>query len=62
MKDGLISGVGLDVFIKEPYSGLLTTFDNAILTPHISAYAKEIRIKMELESSKNLIKGLLYEI
>ena len=51
MKDGLISGVGLDVFIKEPYSGLLTTFDNA-LPPHISAYAKEIRIKMELESSK----------
>ena len=62
VEDRLISGVGLDVFSKEPYSGPLIKFENVILTPHISAYAKEIRIKMELESSKNLIKGLLYEI
>ena len=53
-----IQGAGLDVFTNEPYYGELTKLENIILTPHISSYAKEIRIKMELESSNNLIKGL----
>jgi len=53
-----IRGAGLDVFTSEPYYGELTNLENTILTPHISSYAREIRIKMELESSNNLIKGL----
>ena len=35
-----------------------TKLDNVVLTPHIGAYAKEIRIKMEVEAAENLIKGL----
>ena len=57
----LIAGAGLDVYREEPYNGPLLHYDNVITTPHIGAYAKEIRIRMELEAAKNLIKGLKYE-
>ena len=57
----LIAGAGLDVYREEPYNGPLLQYDNVITTPHIGAYAKEIRIQMELEAAKNLIKGLIYE-
>lgn len=58
LNDNIISGAGLDVFQEEPYNGPLLYCDNVITTPHIGAYAKEIRIKMELEATKNLIKDL----
>ena len=58
LKSNQISGAGLDVFEKEPYSGPLTKLDNAILTPHIGSYAKELRFQMEIESVENLIRGL----
>ena len=52
-----IGGAGLDVFSKEPYKGKLTNYNNVITTPHIGAYAKEIRSKMEMEATENLING-----
>ena len=58
LKEKKILGAGLDVFNEEPYSGHLTKLDNVVLTPHIGAYSKEIRIKMEIEVVNNLIKGL----
>jgi len=58
LKSNKIAGAGLDVFHKEPYNGPLATLDNVIMTPHISAYAKEIRNQMEKEAVENLIKGL----
>jgi len=58
LDEKLIQGVGLDVFENEPYKGSLINYDNVILTPHIGAYAKEIRMQMELEAAQNLIKGL----
>lgn len=57
-----IAGAALDVFEKEPYTGPLTGLSNVILTPHIGSYAKESRVKMELEAAENLIKGLRAEI
>ena len=60
LKEKNILGAGLDVFNEEPYSGLLTELDNVVLTPHIGAYAKELRVKMEIEAVENLIKGLNY--
>jgi len=53
-----IAGAGLDVYLSEPYKGSLLKYDNVITTPHIGAYAKEIRLKMEMEAAENLIKGL----
>ncbi|MDB9722954.1 phosphoglycerate dehydrogenase [Candidatus Marinimicrobia bacterium] len=58
LKSGLIHAAGLDVFNSEPYNGELVKLDNVILTPHIGSYAKELRVKMEIESANNLIKGL----
>ena len=58
LKNRKIAGAALDVFNNEPYSGPLNTLDNVILTPHIGAYAKELRIKMEMEAVENLLRGL----
>ncbi len=58
LRRGHISGAAIDVFEQEPYSGPLKDLDNVILTPHIGSYAKESRIKMEMDAVKNLIEGL----
>ena len=58
LADGRIAGSALDVFEKEPYTGSLKGFESVILTQHIGSYAREARIAMELESAKNLVRGL----
>lgn len=58
LKEGHLSGAALDVFEEEPYRGPLTGLDNVILTPHIGSYAKEARVKMEIDAVENLLKGL----
>ena len=58
LKRGHLSGAALDVFVQEPYTGPLKELDNVILTPHIGSYAKEARVKMEMEAVENLIRGL----
>ena len=58
LKRGHLSGAALDVFAQEPYTGPLKDLDNVILTPHIGSYAKEARVKMEMETVENLLKGL----
>ena len=50
--------VSLDVLKKEPYQGQLLELPNIFITPHISAYAKETRVEMEIEAVKNLIKSI----
>ncbi|MCZ6508479.1 MAG: phosphoglycerate dehydrogenase [Acidobacteria bacterium] len=58
LRDKRLAGAYLDVFEEEPYSGVLTEFDNVLLTPHIGSYAVEGRIAMEIEATENLIHGL----
>ena len=58
LKSGKLGGVALDVFEKEPYNGPLKDIENVLLTPHIGSYAREIRIKMEIDATRNLINGL----
>jgi len=58
LKEGRISGAALDVFENEPYNGPLIELGNLILTPHIGSYARESRVRMEVEAVENLIKGL----
>ena len=55
LKSGHVAGACLDVFDKEPYKGKLTELDNVILTPHIGSYAREARIKMEIDAVQNLL-------
>ena len=61
LRKGRLGGAALDVFEKEPYDGKLNGLENVFLTPHIGSYAKEIRIKMEIDAAKNLINGLKNE-
>ena len=58
IKEGEIAGAAIDVFEQEPYGGPLKELDNVVLTSHIGSYAKEARIKMEMDSAKNLLEGL----
>lgn len=55
---GKLSGVALDVFAQEPYSGKLCDIENVVLTPHIGSYAKEGKLKMEVDAVINLINAL----
>ena len=55
---GKLSGVALDVFDQEPYNGRLCDVENVILTPHIGSYAKEGKLKMEVDAVQNLINAL----
>jgi len=58
LKAGKISGASLDVFSKEPYDGKLCKLENVVLTPHIGSYAKEGKLKMEIDAVENLINAL----
>ena len=52
LNKNIISGAALDVFSNEPYNGKLINLDNVILTPHIGSYAKEGKLKMEIDAEK----------
>lgn len=56
-----LAGAAVDVFLNEPYDGPLIQLDNIIMTPHLGSYAKEGKVKMEIEATNNLIKVLKNE-
>ena len=58
LSSGKLSAVALDVFSNEPYSGKFCDLENVVLTPHIGSYAKEGKLKMEVEAVQNLINTL----
>lgn len=58
LQSGKLSAVALDVFSQEPYSGPLCDLENVVLTPHIGSYAKEGKLKMEVDAAQNLINAL----
>ena len=62
LKSGKLAGAAIDVYTKEPYDGPLCDLDNVILTPHLGSYAKEGKLKMEVDACQNLIDALKSEI
>ena len=58
LNNGKLSAAAIDVFNNEPYNGQLCDLDNVILTPHIGSYAREGKIKMEIDAVMNLINEL----
>lgn len=54
-----IAGAWLDVFEKEPYSGVLIGHPQVILTPHVGSYTRECRKMMETQAVENLIKAFI---
>ena len=59
LKEGKIAGAAVDVFETEPpgppTDNKLLSLDNVVLTPHVGSYAKEARIRMEIDAVKNLL-------
>lgn len=55
LASGHISGVWIDTFDQEPYSGELVKYPQALLTPHVGSYTAETRALMEMEAVNNLI-------
>lgn len=58
LKSNHLAGAALDVFEQEPYKGPLKELDNVVLTPHIGSYAKESRLKMEVQAVRNFLENL----
>jgi D-3-phosphoglycerate dehydrogenase len=58
LKEGRIAGAALDVYGVEPYHGPLIELDNVILTPHLGPYAREGRLRMEVDAVNNLLEVL----
>ncbi|MDD1674649.1 MAG: hypothetical protein LUQ13_03305 [Methanomicrobiales archaeon] len=58
LKDGTVSGAGLDVFQQEPYTGPLLAFSQVVATPHVASNTRESRGEMELEAVRNLLAAL----
>lgn len=52
------AGAYLDCFESEPYQGPLATLPNVVLSAHIGSYAREARIRMEVEAVDNLLRTL----
>lgn len=58
LKSDKLTGAAVDVWSKEPYSGPLCDLDNIIMTPHLGSYAKEGKLKMEIDACQNLVNAL----
>jgi len=58
LRSGHLAGAAIDCFEKEPYTGPLREIESAILTPHIGSYAREGRIRMEIDAVRNLLDAL----
>lgn len=58
LKSGHLAGVWFDAFEKEPYTGPLCDFPQALLTPHASTYTEQCRRSMESEAVENLVRDL----
>lgn len=58
LADGRVGGAGLDVFSQEPYQGLLAGLHQTVLTAHMGSYARETRVRMEIEAVGNLLTSL----
>jgi len=56
--NGTVTGAGLDVFSREPYSGPLLGYPQVIATPHVASNTLDTRERMEMEAVENLIRGL----
>ena len=53
-----VAGAWLDALPKEPYDGPLTNYEQVLLTPHVGSYTREGRLKMEIDTARNLLHGL----
>lgn len=56
LEEGLVSFAAIDVFDVEPKTdSKLRHCDNAILTPHVATFTKEVFINMDVLAAKNVV-------
>lgn len=58
LDSGKLAGFWADAHPVEPYDGPLLKYDQVLLTPHVSSYALEGRIKMEMDAAEHLVRDL----
>lgn len=58
LESGRVAACWFDAFVEEPYTGPLTRFDQALLTPHVSTYTRDCRLAMETAAVENLLRDL----
>jgi len=56
LKNKLIAGAAIDVFMDEPYYGNLADHDNCILTAHMGSMSIDCRVRMEIEATEEAIR------
>ena len=59
---GRVKSAWLDVFPEEPYKGILTEYNQVLLTPHMSTYSAQCRKDMESAAVHNLLSDLGVEL
>jgi len=58
LDEGYFSAAWFDAFWKEPYNGVLSSYDNVVLTPHSGTYTEECMLSMELNAAENVLRDL----
>lgn len=58
LTSGRVSAFWGDALWQEPYHGILTKCENAVLTPHICTYTTKCRSNMEMQAVDNLLRDL----
>lgn len=58
---GHLSGVAIDVFEQEPYTGELSQIDRCLLTSHMGSMSVDCRTRMEIEATEEAVRYLTGE-
>ena len=61
LKSGHLGGAAIDVFEREPYSGILSQIDRCLLTSHMGSMSVDCRTRMEIEATEEAIRFLTGE-
>lgn len=60
LRDGVIGGAGLDVFLKEPHDPAHPLFaqQHCVFSPHAAALTRECTVRMAVQSARNILDCL----
>ena len=56
LTSGCLAGAAIDVFDREPYSGVLTDIESSILTCHMGSMSEDCRAAMETEAVEDVLR------
>ena len=56
LTSGCLAGAAIDVFDREPYSGVLTDIESSILTCHMGSMSEDCRAAMETEALEDVLR------